>query len=66
MYMLRKLQVAVLAAGLCGHSVVLASRTQIETRSINDIYKAAQAESGTLNVYFGGSCTFYHEKLYLC
>ncbi|EJP64195.1 Fe3+ ABC transporter periplasmic protein [Beauveria bassiana ARSEF 2860] len=48
----KQLLYAVLAAG---QSLVHASGTETDTRSIDEIYEAARNESGVLNVYFGGS-----------
>jgi hypothetical protein len=34
----------------------LASAVSIDSRTLDEIYQAAQREHGVLNVYFGGSC----------
>lgn len=52
----KQIQSALLGACLFSASQVLAYGTEIETRSLDEIYQSAKHERGTLNVYFGGSC----------
>ncbi|KAL6826531.1 periplasmic binding protein-like II [Trichoderma camerunense] len=51
----KQIQAALLGACLISASQVLAYGTEIETRSLDEIYQSAKHERGTLNVYFGGS-----------
>ncbi len=36
----------------------LSRHSTSETRTLDQIYEAAQSENGTLQVYFGGSCKY--------
>jgi hypothetical protein len=52
----RQFQPALLSAYLIYSTPIYSYGTEIETRSLDEIYQSAKKEEGTLKVYFGGSC----------